>query len=172
MEYKASFDSLTKAISIGIVFVFFIIGKTSVNAIRDVDDGLTRTFINTWIFLFPMIVFAGCYLFSIQKYLIDDHDFIIKRLVGSKKIAIADIKEVRTVLKEEMGGAIRTFGNGGLFGYYGKYYNKALGSMTLYTTQRRNRVLIQTVSGKKIIISPDDLSLVDYLSSKLNSASK
>lgn len=57
-------------------------------------------------------------------------------------------------------GSIRLFGVGGLFGYYGKYYNFKMGHMTLYTTQKRNRILMTMITGKKIIISPDDLNII------------
>ena len=73
----------------------------------------------------------------------------------------------RTVEKDEIVTLIRTFGNGGLFGYYGKFYSSKLGNITLYATQSRNRVLIKTIHGTQIMITPDDLSLVEALQEKL-----
>ena len=78
-------------------------------------------------------------------------------------IKISAITEARILNSNEMSGLIRTFGNGGLFGYYGKFYNTKLKHLTLYTTQRKNRILIETSQSKKIVISPDDLSFVEKL---------
>ena len=52
--------------------------------------------------------------------------------------------------------AIRTFGNGGVFGYTGYFYKKGIGSMLWYCTQRANYILIEKTNGKKIVITPDD----------------
>jgi hypothetical protein len=51
---------------------------------------------------------------------------------------------------------MRTFGNGGLFGYTGKYYNSRFGKMTWYCTQRKNYVLLILSDKKKIVITPDN----------------
>ncbi|RYY97680.1 MAG: hypothetical protein EOO11_10230 [Chitinophagaceae bacterium] len=45
---------------------------------------------------------------------------------------------------------------GGLFGYYGRFANRALGSMTWYATRRDGGLLIHLGGGKKILITPDD----------------
>ncbi len=51
---------------------------------------------------------------------------------------------------------IRTFGVGGLFGYYGEFVNWKLGNMTWYATRRDKTVLIETVDDKKLIVTPDE----------------
>lgn len=77
------------------------------------------------------------------------------------------INEMTTLSAREIGTMIRTFGNGGLFGYYGKFHSSKLGSMTLYATQSKNRILIKTIHGSQIMITPDDLSLVEALQEKI-----
>ncbi len=58
--------------------------------------------------------------------------------------------------KEKIGWAIRTFGVGSLFGYYGKFANTKLGSMTWYATRKDKTVLVRTIDNKKIILTPDE----------------
>lgn len=58
--------------------------------------------------------------------------------------------------EESLKGSIRTFGVGGLFGYFGKYFNRTLGSMTWYATRKDNFVLILTNDDKKIILTPNE----------------
>jgi len=169
MEYKASFDTLTKVLTLGVIILFAFIGQKSVKALLVAQGDTTTIFIHSGVLLFLLATLVGSYLYSTQNYLIDNNELVIKRPISERRISIADIAEIRLVGEGDMTGTIRTFGNGGLFGYYGKYHNKTFGSMTLYTTQKTNRVFIRTKSGSKIIISPDDLSLVDKLKSELSS---
>jgi hypothetical protein len=167
MEYKASFDSPTKFVTFGVAVLFVIIGYRSIKALT-VAQGDTRTILfHGGLLLFVIATFLICYILSIKNYSIDNNQLVIKKVMGERRISISDIAEIRLIEKGEMMGTIRTFGSGGLFGYYGKFYNRTLGSMTLYTTQRTNRIFIKTKSGSKIIISPDDLSLAEQLKSKL-----
>jgi hypothetical protein len=62
-----------------------------------------------------------------------------------------------------MRGTIRTFGVGGLFGYFGKFHTPNIGHITFYATQRVNKVLIVTKQGKKIILTPDDIGLIQNI---------
>jgi hypothetical protein len=168
MEYKASFDTLTKVLTLGVIVFFAYIAQKSVKALLVAEGDTTTILIHSGVIFVLLATLVVSYLFSTQNYLIDNNEFVIRRPISERKISIADIEEIRLVGEGDMTGTIRTFGNGGLFGYYGKYYNKTFGSMTLYTTQRANRVFIRTKSGSKIIISPDDLSLIDKLKSALS----
>ena len=160
MLFKASFDSLTKTITTVFLVLFAGIIFVNVLAYFDADSSSHKHIHGVVLLLFPLVL-GGCYVFSIKGYMIEGAELIILRPAGSKKIPVSDIAEVRVVRREEMRGAIRIFGVGGFFGYYGKYYSWTLGSLTLYTTQRKNRVLIILKTGKKIMISPDDLSLAE-----------
>lgn len=163
MKYKASFDFLTLTITSLVIILFTGIIIVNVHAYFNADTSSHKHIHGFVLLLFPLVIIS-CYAFSIKGYMIEGSDLIILRPIGSRKISIPDIAEVRAIKREEMTAAIRTFGVGGLFGYYGKYYSWTLGSLTLYTTQRKNRVLIILKNGKKILISPDDLSLVERLS--------
>ncbi|MBW7943281.1 MAG: hypothetical protein H3C64_13055, partial [Candidatus Kuenenia stuttgartiensis] len=83
------------------------------------------------------------------------------------KIDFREIENVRLLENRETIGLLRVFGVGGLFGYFGKYYNSKIGSVNLYTSQRKNRILISTLGGNKYIISPDNLDLLKYLKSNM-----
>jgi hypothetical protein len=69
--------------------------------------------------------------------------------------------------KSEFRTLIRTFGVGGLFGYYGYYYSSSLGKLILYTTQRKNLILIEQKVGRKVLLSPDGTSMLETLLTKL-----
>jgi hypothetical protein len=72
---------------------------------------------------------------------------------------LIDIKSIELLDKESLKGTIRTFGVGGLFGYWGKFSNNKIGVMTWYATKRENAVLITTFSNKKVLLTPDNPEL-------------
>lgn len=93
------------------------------------------------------------------SYILTDEELIIKRLAGNIRIAKNEIHSVESLDNGRSGTLIRTFGIGGYFGYFGKYYSSSLGSLTLYATRKDKRILVTTKSGKKIVLTPDDSAL-------------
>ncbi len=163
MEYKASLDTLAKILTFGAIILFIFIGQKSIRAINIAQGDNTTLFIHFGIIFLLLIIILVSWLFAPQSYSFYGGDLVIKRPVGNVNIMLSEITEAKILESNETSGLIRTFGNGGLFGYYGKFYNSKLGHITLYTTQRKNRILINTSNGKKIVISPDDLSIIEKL---------
>jgi hypothetical protein len=52
-------------------------------------------------------------------------------------------------------GAIRLGGSGGLFGWFGRHWSRALGQFQLYATRTRDLVQLDTPEGR-FVLSPDD----------------
>lgn len=163
MDYKASLDTVAKVMSAGVFVLFLGIGLMSVKAIRDAAGDKTAILIHGGVLLLFVAILLGSWLFAPQSYSLDTTALTINRPIGKVIINRSSIKEARMIGDGELKSTIRTFGNGGLFGYYGKYYNTTLGHMTWYLTQSKNRILIVTNEGKKIVISPDDAGLADNL---------
>lgn len=86
----------------------------------------------------------------------DQDGLWIRRRFGLKKIMRKEILDVRLPDRDEMRGTIRTFGNGGLFGYTGYFRNSRMGSMLWFCTRRSNYVLVVRASGPVVVITPDD----------------
>lgn len=97
---------------------------------------------------------AVMYLLKTKSVTVNETGIIINRTISPVKILLSEISSVQQ--PEDMQFAIRTMGNGGIFGYMGKYYKKGIGSMTWYCTQRKNFVLIEKTNEKKIVVTPDD----------------
>ena len=151
MTYKTSLDNLAKGITIGVTALFaaIIIGQYSI--IKDEEQALP---IYTAVAL--LLIYFISYAFSPINYQLNNDTLIIHRLLSDVKIDRKQIKSVELLGKDEIGWAIRTFGVGGLFGYYGKFANKKLGSMTWYATRKDRTVLVLTVENKKIILTPNE----------------
>lgn len=117
----------------------------------------------------PVLLLSGVlfltYGFSPRHYILTPDELIIKRLFGKVHLKLTDIKTV--VPLPEAGKlrwrSIRTFGSGGLFGYFGKFWNKPYGHMTWYLNNFRNGLLLEMTNGKKVLLSPDDPEMITRL---------
>lgn len=163
MDYKASLDTIAKVMTSGIFILFAGIGLSSVNAIWHASGDKTTILIHGSVLVLFVAILLGSWLYAPQSYTLDTTSLTINRPVGKVIINRSSIQEVRLISDGEMKSTVRTFGNGGLFGYYGKYYNTTIGHMTWYLTQSKNRILIVTTEGKKIVISPDDAGMLEKL---------
>jgi hypothetical protein len=103
-----------------------------------------------------LIVYLICWHLKPLNYEIKAEEIIIRRLIKSVHINRTDIENLTLIDKYKLSGTIRTFGVGGLFGWYGKFSNNELGDMSWYLTRRDKPILIISKTGKKILISPDD----------------
>jgi hypothetical protein len=106
--------------------------------------------------IFLIIIYLICFYLKPLRYEITEDEIIIRRLIKSVRISRSDVESLKLLDKSALKGTVRTFGVGGLFGWYGKFANSQLGDMTWYVTRRDKIVLINTSEGKKILISPDE----------------
>jgi len=88
-----------------------------------------------------------------QRLEIGESQIVILRRYKSVVINREEIKSVEKLPANAMRGAIRTGGVGGLFGYYGNYYSRSIGSFKLYATGSENLFLIRKWNGKSVVIS-------------------
>lgn len=114
-----------------------------------------------------LLVYGFCYAMRPISYTLSNDTLTINRLIENVRFRLEDVDKVEAIKKEDLRFVMRTFGNGGIFGYIGKYYHSNFGSMTWYATRLSNYVLITMKSGKKIILTPDDSSFVGDLASKI-----
>jgi len=151
MKFKASMDNLAKGVTAAISVLFAVIIVAQLFLYR---SGSPITAIITTILI--LIIYVVSYLFRPTGYELTDENFIIHRAIKDVVIKKASIREVILPSSEQMRWTIRTFGVGGLFGYYGKFVNWKLGNMTWYATRRNKIILIMTADGKKLVITPDE----------------
>ena len=156
-------DTLSKFLTLGVVALLVAIGRSSFKTLLKYNDiDKTTILIHSGILLSFIAIILGSYLFSPRNYEIQNGQLVIKRLIGAKVINLTDITEIRKINKGEMVGTFRTFGSGGLFGYYGKFYNSTFGHMTYYTTQRKNMILLKTKE-RSLSLNQDGLHNYCYL---------
>lgn len=151
MIYKTSMDKVTKGITIGVTILFAVIIIAQYNILKDTSHTIPNYTTITLLILY-FITFA----FRPINYEITDELLIVHRIFKAVKISKNSIKSVELIDKDKIRPALRTFGVGGVFGYYGKFANFKMGTMTWYATRKNNTVLVLTKDNKKIILTPND----------------
>ena len=148
--YKNSLDNMAKIMTIftsigliGMVTMTFFLQNLSAGVIGAIALGLLLTIVLP-LFYYP------------RFYVIDENGLTIKRFVGDLKIAKSEIKQVIIDKDKTTSGAIRVFGSGGFFGYFGRFRNSQLKTFYMYCTRLDKMVLIWT-DKKLIVVSPDEV---------------
>ena len=167
--YSASFDNTVKILSAIITLAILVIEANFIyNTAKALSNGMALSAFTGKIFLLLILIsiVLFTFLFSIKHYAVSNNALIIQRWINKVEIPFTEIKEARILGENDMGMVFRTFGVGGLFGYFGKFSSSKLGSIAYYATQNKNKIFIELKSGKKIVISPDNAGIVGELSDK------
>jgi len=152
MLFKTSLDKTARAITIIFTALFIsIIALLYMLRIPD-NDAVSPMYIA----IILLLLYCAAFAFHPSGYKITGDTLFICRPAGKVRIKRSDVKSATVIDKKDISGAIRTFGVGGVFGYYGCFANYTLGSMTWYATRKDKAVLITTTKNKKIVVTPDD----------------
>jgi hypothetical protein len=88
---------------------------------------------------------------------------VLRRAWPAAAYRLAEVEQVTLLPRGWLAGAIRTFGNGGLFGYYGWFYRYKNGAFRLFAT-RSDRLVEAVIGGRRVVFSPDEPArLVDAI---------
>jgi len=117
------------------------------------DNGNARA--GLYVVASMLIVLAVAVFQLVLGYHVTDDALIIRRPLSYVRLRRAHICSVE-ILPGGVGFVWRAFGIGGLFSFTGDYYNTRFGRMKWYRTRLDKTVLITTVAGRKIVVSPDD----------------
>lgn len=151
MVFKASLDKTATVITVLCTLLFaFII------AILLLITRSSNTFHQLYICIILAVIYSLAFIYRPVSYQITRDLLTICRPISDVHIKKADIRSVAMVDETELNKSIRTFGVGGMFGYYGSFANYHLGSMTWYATRKDKAVLITTIDNKKIVVTPDE----------------
>lgn len=154
--YKTTTDTLASLIIPGFIAAMIIVtAMTGYKSIGQMDGGTAIILA----FLAPAllgVMLIAFWLYRPEGIELTDDALVISRKTSAVSIPYSDIVQITLPENKDLRLAVRTFGNGGLFGYTGKYYKQPYGSMTWYCSQRKNYVLLETTAGKKIVVTPDE----------------
>jgi hypothetical protein len=92
-------------------------------------------------------------LLAPRGYIVSGDRLTIDRLLRPVEIPLASIQSVELLPADSLGGSMRTLGSGGLFGYYGRFHNRTLGSFRMYATRGDGYVLVR--AAQTYVLTPD-----------------
>jgi hypothetical protein len=151
--FKASMDATAKVTTVLITVLFVWVATIPYTVAREAVTGQLAA---NLMLLMILLIYAISYLLRIKGYLVSNEQLLILRPLGKKQISLASIRSSVVLSRRDLFWSLRTFGVGGLFGYYGKFFNRKFGAMTWYITRRDTTVLLYLDDGRKILVSPDD----------------
>lgn len=167
MEFNVSSDTTSILFTSGTLLVFVLLAFWHLITWKK-SKGEPVFWLRNGFLLILCFVLGYCYLVRPRKYIVNHNSLIIKRLWNNVQIPHHQILDCRQVSAADMNGTVRTFGIGGLFGYYGNYHNSTIGQMKFYATRFGNFVLIHTLRGEAIILTPDKpKEMVDEITSDI-----
>jgi len=112
----------------------------------------------------PLVLAAGTavslisYALAPRGYAVLGRSLVVKRrLWRSVTVSLESIRELRPATADDFRGALRLWGDGGVFGYYGLFQTAKLGKCRWFLTNRSNAVVLVTEE-KTVLLSPDDVS--------------
>ena len=117
----------------------------------DNDPALLGSLIVLNVVFLPTII--ACEGLAPQRLEVGEDGIVVLRRYKSVVIYRDEIKSIERLSKKDFSGVIRTCGVAGLFGYFGHYYSRKLGSFRLFATSFQNLYLVKLWSGKSIVIS-------------------
>lgn len=162
MYFKASLDifsKITTAAVAGLLLILIVFQIVPFTQINYWSIGLSGSLY--------LALFLVTYGFHTTGYEITDTELIIKRPFKNKIYDRSSIAQVVPIENSVLRKSIRTFGVGGVFGYWGKFANVKYGVTTWYATRRKDAVLVAFTTNHKIVLTPNDSSgFVTYLSKK------
>jgi hypothetical protein len=143
--FGARYDRFTMIVS-GLVSALLI--AVPVMAVR---TGAAAAFVG----LVSAMVIVVTFAFSPRGYEISGGTFRVKRLISDVVFPLDELRFVRDTTAADFRGCVRLWGSGGLFGYYGWFWSKALGRSRWYVTDL-NKAIVVTDGDQVILVSPAD----------------
>ena len=142
--FRARYDSLTLGIT---AFSLLILGGVSFLVLVFVPQRFS------WpAAVFLLLVLLTTFAFSPRGFSLGPDGLRIHRPFGAHVLPWDRIRSARRAAVRELCG-LRTFGSGGMFGFFGWFWSRKLGHYRAYVTNRHDMVLIE--AERPYLLSPD-----------------
>ncbi len=92
-------------------------------------------------------------LWAPRGYFLQNNLIIVKRIIGDLEIIVS--KKPKIWKWTWWGG--RLWASGGLYGYFGIFVFRGIGTVRVYATNRNNLVLVEDVKNTKYLVSPENV---------------
>lgn len=157
MQYNTSLDLTSRIVTILITLLFLVSIGFAIYQVSSPGSGIDDLYGAVFSTVLLLGIYFFCYLYRPMSYIISEGKLVVKRPIKDVILNLSELKQVRIASKQDLKLTIRTFGNGGLFGFYGKFRNSTFGNMTWYATRLNNYLILFTTNAGKIVLTPDDI---------------
>ena len=111
--------------------------------------------VSLWGILIPVLlglIAVACYLRAPVAYEVTpDNRLVVRFRLGSRQFAA--VKGFHPI-RGRFWFTLRLWGNGGVFGATGIYWNRQFGVFRAYVTDQKKLVVVELQNGKRVVISP------------------
>ncbi|MBC7416524.1 MAG: hypothetical protein H7325_00010 [Pedobacter sp.] len=123
--YKASLGTTSKLITLAITLLFIGIVVSQFIWFKEAHAA---------IFLVPLFIglYVCCVLLMPLGYKVTDSEILVERIFSKVHFKKENIKSLQLIGRHNFAGSVRTFGNGGFFGFTGYFANDSIGRMTWF----------------------------------------
>jgi len=104
----------------------------------------------------PLVVLLATLPFMVRGYVLTERHIEVRRLGWRSLLPLAGLVAV-TGEPEGLSGSVRLFGNGGLFGISGWFWNRRIGRFRAYATDPGRVVLLRYRDGSQVVVTPHDV---------------
>ena len=104
----------------------------------------------------PVFILIASLPFMVRGYALSEAAIQVRRLLWNSPLPLEGLVAV-TGEPEGMRGAVRLFGNGGLFGISGWFWSRRLGRFRAFATDPGRVVLLRYRDGRKVVVTPGDV---------------
>lgn len=117
-------------------------------------------------------VLVGSWAWHPRAYALTDDAVLVLRPVSNLVVPFGTIRGAR-LDPTPFAGAIRVAGNGGLFGFWGRFRSRRMGGAFTAWATRRDRGVVLDTAVRPIVLTPDDPDrLVAGLAPRITSGSR
>ncbi len=148
-EYRAEWGTLTKVVTYGVAVL--LIGLPILFMVIDMNIPTVELLIAV---VMPPSILVLTAPFMVRGYTVTPDQLIIHRLGWANKFNLVELQEI-SADANMITGSWRMLGSGGLFGFFGLFRNRQLGTYHAYITDL-NKVVVMKFASKTIVVSPHD----------------
>ena len=156
---KSSLDRGTRTKTILVALVIMMVCLLGL-ILPDRTGKIFPVFVSGFVFLLYAVALAYGILNTPYAYSITKEYLEVKKRFNPLRIPIAEIKNIREFNTDDRKGLYRKFGTEGVLGNLGHYASKLHSHLMVFTSRDTHWALVVTRSGKKYVISPDDMLLI------------
>ncbi len=152
MRFGAPWSTSVKVITMLVVVTIAIVVIVGISLLDNGGSG-SSTLLALATIIIPALTLVVSACWMIRGYVVTGEVLLVLRLGWQSKLKLKGLESVEAD-PEAMAHSLRTFGNGGLFCFCGRFRNKKLGAYRAYATDPKRSVVLK-FQDQTVVVTPD-----------------